>query len=109
VPGGRLTQIVPAGPRIVEQAPLVTRVAPLAPPVVIPAAPAVIPAPLPAIIPAPSPVARIVQAAPVIRNIEAEEAFDLNPQYNFGYSVSDAVTGDSKSREEIRNGDLVTG
>merc|ERR1712083_158095 len=30
-------------------------------------------------------------------------------QYNFGYSISDSVTGDSKSRQESRDGDAVSG
>jgi len=51
------------------------------------------------------------QAAPVqtLRGIEPETVVDPNVQYNFGYSVEDAQTGDSKTREETRNGDLVTG
>ena len=31
------------------------------------------------------------------------------PQYSFGYSVNDVSTGDSKSRQETRDGDVVTG
>ena len=30
-------------------------------------------------------------------------------QYNFGYSITDSVTGDSKSRQESRDGDVVSG
>merc|ERR1712083_477277 len=30
-------------------------------------------------------------------------------QYNIGYSITDSVTGDSKSRQESRDGDAVTG
>jgi len=33
----------------------------------------------------------------------------INTQYAFGYSVSDAETGDSKSREEKREGSVVSG
>ncbi len=37
------------------------------------------------------------------------QQFDPNPQYNYGYSVSDALTGDSKTATETRNGDVVQG
>merc|ERR1719297_693184 len=40
---------------------------------------------------------------------EGVEAFDANPQYNFGYSIADTQTGDSKTREESRDGDVVKG
>ena len=55
----------------------------------------------------------MLQAAPtavreIVQDVQAETV-DPNPQYNFGYTVSDTVTGDSKSREEQRDGDLVTG
>jgi hypothetical protein len=101
VPGGAFTQIVPSEARLVGQAPLVTRV--------LSSAPAILPAAAPAVLPAPVPVARIVQAAPAVRIADDAESFDPNPQYNFGYSVSDAITGDAKTREEARNGDVVTG
>ena len=41
--------------------------------------------------------------------VQAEETVDLHPQYSFGYSINDAVTGDSKTRQETRDGDVVTG
>merc|ERR1711976_905914 len=41
------------------------------------------------------------------RLIPEEEFVPAN--YNFGYSVSDVVSGDSKTRQETREGDLVTG
>merc|ERR1712223_2181523 len=34
---------------------------------------------------------------------------DLPARYNFGYSVADLESGDSKSRQESRDGDVVTG
>jgi len=37
------------------------------------------------------------------------EPYDPHPQYNFGYSVSDGITGDQKSHTESRDGDLVQG
>ncbi|QQP55032.1 Cuticular protein RR2 family member 4, partial [Caligus rogercresseyi] len=33
----------------------------------------------------------------------------IDPAYNFGYSVSDSLTGDTKTREETRTGDVVRG
>ena len=45
-------------------------------------------------------------ATPVILP-EPEQAIPAN--YNFGYSVSDLVSGDAKTRQETREGDLVTG
>ena len=38
-----------------------------------------------------------------------DEGYDINPQYNFGYSIADTLTGDSKTREESRDGDVVRG
>ena len=37
------------------------------------------------------------------------EPFDPNPQYTYSYSVNDAITGDSKTATETRDGDKVTG
>ncbi|XP_053953181.1 larval cuticle protein A3A [Anastrepha ludens] len=34
---------------------------------------------------------------------------DPHPQYAFAYNVQDAVTGDSKSQQEVRDGDVVKG
>jgi hypothetical protein len=50
-------------------------------------------------------------AAPVVAKAVAvsPEPFDPNPQYNYGYSVSDSLTGDSKSAHETRDGDVVKG
>lgn len=39
----------------------------------------------------------------------ADSEFDPNPQYSFAYDVHDALTGDSKSQTESRNGNLVQG
>ncbi|ODM95331.1 Cuticle protein 19.8 [Orchesella cincta] len=48
--------------------------------------------------------------APVVKQVAvAPEPFDPHPQYNYGYSVSDALTGDSKSAHESRDGDVVQG
>lgn len=65
---------------------------------------------------------RTVEAAPVVQAVRTvaaspyeqveevqEEVIDENPQYSFGYSVADARSGDSKTREETRDGDYVSG
>jgi len=65
-------------------------------PSVLPARASVLPAAPPAIVPAVSQ-----------RIIPEEELVPAN--YNFGYSVSDVVSGDSKTRQETREGDVVTG
>jgi len=44
-------------------------------------------------------------AAPVIKTVEN----DAYPQYQFAYNVNDAITGDNKAHEEIRDGDIVKG
>ncbi|XP_030380351.1 larval cuticle protein A2B [Scaptodrosophila lebanonensis] len=50
---------------------------------------------------APAPLA----AVPVPVNTE----IDPHPQYAFAYNVQDALTGDSKSQQEVRDGDIVKG
>jgi len=53
--------------------------------------------------------APVAVAQPVVAKAVAAERFDPNPQYNYGYSVSDSLTGDSKTATETRNGDVVQG
>lgn len=48
-------------------------------------------------------------AAPVIAKVAVAGDYDPNPQYSFSYDVKDALTGDSKSQHETRNGDSVQG
>ncbi|ODN06299.1 Larval cuticle protein A2B [Orchesella cincta] len=49
-------------------------------------------------------------AAPVAKAVAvAPEPYDPHPQYNYGYSVSDGLTGDSKTAHETRDGDVVKG
>jgi len=69
------------------------------------AAPAYAPAPVAY---AAAPVAKAI-AAPVVAKAVAAEPFDPHPQYNYGYSVSDGLTGDSKTATETRDGDVVQG
>lgn len=57
--------------------------------------------------PAPQVVAaRTVAAAPAV--VAAEEV-DPHPQYSYAYDVQDSLTGDSKTQEESRDGDVVKG
>ncbi|ODM93500.1 Cuticle protein 19.8, partial [Orchesella cincta] len=52
--------------------------------------------------------APVAVAQPVVQAVRAEP-FDPHPQYNFGYSVSDQLTGDQHSHTESRDGDVVQG
>lgn len=58
-----------------------------------------------------APVPVRVAAAPVraVATPVETEVVDIDPSYHFGYSVTDVKTGDSKTREESRDGDVVTG
>lgn len=53
--------------------------------------------------------------APELRTIsqpiltKQTEEYDPHPQYKFSYDVQDALTGDSKSQTESRDGDVVQG
>merc|ERR1712083_776689 len=46
---------------------------------------------------------------PAVTEVRLVEQDEVPAQYNFGYSITDSVTGDSKSRQESRDGDAVTG
>jgi hypothetical protein len=50
----------------------------------------------------------VAKAAPVIAARALEEV-DLNPQYQYAYSVNDGLTGDNKAQHETRNGNIVKG
>ncbi|XP_073981923.1 larval cuticle protein A3A-like [Rhodnius prolixus] len=41
--------------------------------------------------------------------LAAAGEYDPNPQYSYAYDVQDALTGDSKSQHESRQGDVVQG
>ncbi|CAG7829530.1 unnamed protein product [Allacma fusca] len=47
--------------------------------------------------------------APALAKTVVSEPVDLHPQYSYGYSVADGLTGDSKTASETRDGDLVQG
>ncbi|CAK1593880.1 unnamed protein product [Parnassius mnemosyne] len=54
-----------------------------------------------------SPITKYAAVAPVAK--VAIEDYNDHPQYSFSYEVHDAVTGDSKSQHETRDGDVVQG
>nr|XP_014099737.2 larval cuticle protein A2B-like [Bactrocera oleae] len=49
-----------------------------------------------------------VAAAPLAVAARVEE-YDPHPQYTYGYDVKDALSGDSKTAVETRDGDIVQG
>nr|AYA49965.1 cuticular protein 76 [Leptinotarsa decemlineata] len=53
-------------------------------------------------------VAPLAYAAPVAKAVVSEE-YDPHPQYNYAYDIQDGLTGDSKSQQESRDGDVVHG
>ncbi|CAG7667461.1 unnamed protein product [Allacma fusca] len=53
--------------------------------------------------------APVAYAAPAIAKTVVSEPVDLHPQYSYGYSVADGLTGDSKTASETRDGDVVKG
>lgn len=51
-------------------------------------------------------------AAPLVAKVAAPvvaDEYDPHPQYSYAYDVQDALTGDSKSQHESRDGDVVQG
>ncbi|XP_047107374.1 cuticle protein 19.8-like [Schistocerca piceifrons] len=77
------------------------------------AAPAVVAAPAvraaPVAVAAPAVRAAAVPVAAAAPAAVAAAEYDPHPQYSYGYSVSDALTGDSKTHQESRDGDVVQG
>ena len=51
----------------------------------------------------------VTHAVPSLTTVRVVEQAAAPAQYNFGYSITDSVTGDSKSRQESRDGDVVSG
>lgn len=45
----------------------------------------------------------------VITPVQKIEEYNTHPQYSYSYDVQDSVTGDSKSQQESRDGDVVRG
>ncbi|ETN67109.1 cuticular protein 116, RR-2 family [Anopheles darlingi] len=51
-----------------------------------------------------------IAAVPVVAPAVAVNTnYDPLPQYTYAYNVQDALTGDSKSQQETRDGDIVRG
>ncbi|XP_043519667.1 larval cuticle protein A2B-like isoform X3 [Frieseomelitta varia] len=53
-----------------------------------------------------------VAAAPVAKAVVAKAVdadYDPHPQYSYAYNVHDSLTGDAKSQQETRDGDVVQG
>lgn len=63
-------------------------------------------APVVAAAPVAAPFAAPVVAAPVLARTELDDTY---PQYQYAYNVQDTLTGDSKTQEESREGDIVKG
>ena len=57
------------------------------------------------------PVVHTVAEPAIVRTVleEPVAVARVVPRYSYGYSVNDAVSGDSKQRQESRDGDVVTG
>ena len=57
--------------------------------------------------------ALLAYAAPAVAKVAAPVAvdtdYDPHPQYSYAYDIQDALTGDSKSQHESRDGDVVQG
>lgn len=51
----------------------------------------------------------LFRGAPVVAGPIVDTHYDPAPQYAFAYNVQDALTGDSKSQHEVRDGDVVKG
>ncbi|XP_035898838.1 uncharacterized protein LOC118506174 [Anopheles stephensi] len=104
---------------VAYSAPVVARAAPIAaaaytaPVVAAAAAPAVVAArAAPVVAAAPVAAAPVVaaRAAPVLAAAPVQAEFaDAYPQYQYAYNVQDTLTGDSKTQEETRDGDVVKG
>lgn len=53
------------------------------------------------------PAAPRILAAPAIAAVHPE--YDPAPQYAYAYNIQDSITGDQKSQQETRDGDVVKG
>ncbi|XP_017101358.2 larval cuticle protein A3A [Drosophila bipectinata] len=51
----------------------------------------------------------LLPAAVPVAGVPINTEVDPHPQYAFAYNVQDALTGDSKSQQEVRDGDVVKG
>lgn len=53
--------------------------------------------------------AGVVPVATPFAAVAQVEEYDPHPQYTYGYDVKDALSGDSKTQVETRDGDIVQG
>ncbi|EDW81780.1 uncharacterized protein Dwil_GK12247 [Drosophila willistoni] len=53
--------------------------------------------------------AGLIPAAAPLAAVAQVEEYDPHPQYTYGYDVKDALSGDSKTQVESRDGDIVQG
>ncbi|XP_017046601.1 larval cuticle protein A2B [Drosophila ficusphila] len=53
--------------------------------------------------------AGLIPAAAPLAAVAQVEEYDPHPQYSYGYDVKDAISGDSKTAVEHRDGDIVQG
>nr|AAX12438.1 Dbuz\Ccp8-PA [Drosophila buzzatii] len=53
--------------------------------------------------------AGVVPVATPLAAVAQVEEYDPHPQYTYGYDVKDAISGDSKTQVETRDGDIVQG
>ncbi|EDW34077.1 GL21769 [Drosophila persimilis] len=53
--------------------------------------------------------AGLIPAAAPLAAVAQVEEYDPHPQYTYGYDVKDAISGDSKTQVESRDGDVVQG
>ncbi|TMW44409.1 hypothetical protein DOY81_010511 [Sarcophaga bullata] len=53
--------------------------------------------------------AAVIPAAAPLAAVAAVEEYDPHPQYSYGYDVKDAISGDSKTAVETRDGGFVQG
>ncbi|XP_008551553.1 larval cuticle protein A2B-like [Microplitis demolitor] len=54
----------------------------------------------------------LAYAAPVAKAVvtkTVDTEYDPHPEYNFSYNVHDSLTGDAKTQQETRHGDVVEG
>jgi hypothetical protein len=52
----------------------------------------------------------LVYAGPAVAKVAAVDTdYDPHPQYSYAYDIQDQLTGDSKSQQESRDGDVVQG
>jgi len=54
-------------------------------------------------------IAKVAAPLGIAKAVAPVDEYDPNPQYSYSYDINDALTGDSKSQQESRSGDVVQG